>query len=87
MTLTNRTARSVLKNNENVSIKYHKMIDDAELYLENNLQILTEDEEIEARKCSVADYIREVMPKYKDWSDEDIIKRFDELNKKYEEGK
>ena len=72
-------ARQQMAANETVSIRYHKLIDEAELYFTDNFKEIDRKTSI---KIGLCDYFRERYPERK-LSDEEWLVYFDTLEDKW----
>lgn len=78
-----RETRERIVYNYGVRVEYSKLLDEAELYLENNLKVV---DDFSERQVGVCDYFRNRYPD-KNMTDEEIIKYIDMLEDKYEKEK
>ncbi len=77
--MTLKEVRTQFEKNKEITTAYYKMLDDAEIYLENNLIELDRKQQIQV---SICDHYRERYPNDVK-TDEEILERYKELEEKY----
>jgi len=70
-----------ITHNRVVTEKYQTMLRKADDYIQAHLLDI---DEVEKRKILVCDHIRKTRIKFVNWTDEQILDRFEKLNEKHE---